>query len=489
MPRFDTSKARRTRADPPARVRSSAEPRARGPLFRRPPRPATGAGSADARRSTPRPSRPVGHPAGGEHDERVSQFCASKGILTDMIQRAYPLRFYPTPAQAALLATSFGATRWVWNAALAWRSTAYRQEGERVTGVDFSRELSWLKPLEPSPWLRAVPSSVLIQALRDQDRAFANFFAKRARYPRFKKRRHAAAMRFQLDQRVVANAYRAGTWLRLPGLGALDRRWSRVPGGIPKRVTVRRDADGRSFVAFMVKEALAPTTPSERGVGVDVGLKDLIVTSDGRKSGNPRPLRRYQRRLTLAQRRLSRQQRGSRRWQRQRQRVARRHSRVSDARRDFLHQQTTALVNAQGVIAIEDLSVKGLARSRLAKSMHDAALGELRRQITYKCQWHGRVLRQADRFAPTSKACSRCGAVQAAMPLRIRDWTCPAGGAVHDRDVNAAVNVLRFATAGSAERHAHRGRTIPSAGCQGAAGRQAPDEVRTQPAGAAAGHG
>ena len=254
-----------------------------------------------------------------------------------MIQRGYQFRLVPTPAQAAQLATYFGATRWVWNAALAWRSTAYRQDGESVTGVDFSRELSWLKQLEPYPWWRAVPATVLTQALRDQDRAYANFFAKRARYPRFKKRWPAAAIRFQLDQRVVANAYRAGEFLRLPGLGALNLRWSRVPGGIPKRVTVQRDADGRYFVAFMVEEALAPAPPNAGDVGVDVGLKDLVITRDGRKSGNPRPLRRYQRRLKMAQRRLSRQQQGSPRWQRQRQRVARLHRRVSDARRDFLH--------------------------------------------------------------------------------------------------------------------------------------------------------
>lgn len=406
-----------------------------------------------------------------------------------MIQRSYQFRFYPTHTQTALLGRYFGASRWVWNASLAWRSVAYKTDGDRVTAINFSRELTWLKTLDPYQWLKEVPAMVLIQTLRDQDRAFSNFFEKRARYPRFKKRRHAATVRFQMDQRKVAGTYRAGEFLKLPGLGAVDVRWSRIPGGIPKMVTVRSDACGRFFVAFMVEENIEPIATSGKSVGIDVGLKDVIVTSDGRKSGNPRYLRRYQRRLKMAQRRLSRKQTGSNRWHKQRKRVARIHARIGDARKDFLHKQTTALVRDHGLIAIEDLCVKGLTRTRLAKSMSDAALGKLRRQIEYKCQWHGRVLMVSDRFAPTSKTCSSCGTVQAKMPLQIREWTCPDCGAIHDRDVNAAVNVLMFATGGWPGRHAHRGRTTPSAGCHTAAGKLAPNEMRTNPKCAGVGHG
>lgn len=410
-------------------------------------------------------------------------------MSTKTVHRSYQFMFYPTPMQAVLLAQFFGAARWVWNSALAWRSHWFKELGEKVTGVDFSRELTWLKKLEPLAWLASVPATVLVQTLRDQDRAFANFFGKRARYPRFKRRSHGASIRFQLDQRVVLNMYRAGEFLKLPGLGVLDVRWSRVPGGVPKMVTVRRDACGRYFVAFMVEEAIQQAPVSTQGVGIDVGLKDVIITSAGQKSGNPRYLRRYQRRLKMAQRRLSRKQKGSNRWHRQRRRVARIHARTKDARQDFLHKQTTALVRDNGVIAIEDLCVKGLIRTRLAKSMSDAALGELRRQLEYKCQWHGRVLLVADRFAPTSKTCSSCGTVQAEMPLRIRDWTCPDCGAVHDRDVNAAVNVLRFATGGEPGGHARGGWAIPSAGVDGDPGVLAPDEARTNLACAGAGHG
>lgn len=234
-----------------------------------------------------------------------------------MIQRSHQFRFYPTEAQAKTLGQCFGAARWVWNTALAWRSAAYKSDGEHVTGVDFSRELTWLKTLEPYAWLRDVPATVFAQTLRDQDRAFANFFAKRARYPRFKKRRAAASIRYQIDQRIVMNVYRAGDMLKLPGLGALDIRWSRVPGGAPKMVTVRVDACGRWFVSFMVEEHIEPLPASASGVGVDLGVNDIVTTSDGRKSGNPRHLKRYRRRLKLAQRRLSRKRKGSNRWRKQ----------------------------------------------------------------------------------------------------------------------------------------------------------------------------
>ena len=271
-------------------------------------------------------------------------------------------------------------------------------------------------------------------------------------------------------------------------------------------VTVRRDACGRYFAAFMVEEEITQAEPSTKSVGIDVGTHDVFVTSDGAKSGNPRHLKRYQRRLKLAQRRLSRKRKGSGRWNRQRQRVARLHAKVGDTRKDWLHKQTTALVRAHGAIAMEDLNVRGMTASAkgtvdapgkkvaqkagLNRSILDASFGELRRQLEYKCQWHGRVLLVADRFAPTSKTCSRCGTVQADMPLQIRDWTCPDCGAVHDRDVNAAVNVLKFATAGnSAERHARGGWTIPSTEAYASPGMLAPSEARTKPACAGAGHG
>lgn len=366
-----------------------------------------------------------------------------------MVMRSNKFRFYPTAEQEAMLRQMFGAARWVWNTSLAYRTHAYKAEGAKVTGVDFSRDLTFLKKLEPFAWLNDVPSTVLVQTLRDQDRAFANFFAKRARYPKFKKRRHAQSIRFQLDPRVVMNQFRDGERLSLPKLGPLNVRWSRKIGGIPKMVTVIRDAAGRYFVSMMAETAIQPMPQKTNAVGLDFGLKDLVITSDGWKSGNPRHLRQAERKLKRAQRALSRKTPGSQRRKAAVARVARLHAKVADTRSDWLHQCTTALVRAYGVIAIEDLNVKGMARGPLSKSIGDAGLSELRRQLTYKAKWYGRKLFVIDRWMPTTKACSACGKVLETLPLSVRTWTCPNCGADHNRDTNAARNILASATQGS----------------------------------------
>jgi putative transposase len=380
------------------------------------------------------------------------------------VQRSYRLRICPTPAQAQRLARDFGCARWVWNACLAWRCNLYRAERVSVTGVDFSRELTFLKRLPGYEWLAEAPATVLAQKLRDQDRAFVNFFEHRARFPRFKKKRHAQSIRYQLDQRIVAGLYRPGELLKLPKLGALKVRWSRLPAGIPKLVTVSRDAAGRYFASFMVEEKVQPLPEKPNGVGVDLGVKHVAVTSDGERFGDVRPLRRIRRRLKHAQRLLARKRKGSGNWHRQRQCVARLHARLADARRELLHQTSHRLIAGAGLIAIEDLNVKGMSASAkgtlarpgrkvkqkagLNRAIREAGFGELRRQLTYKAEWHGRVLVVADRFAPSSKTCSHCGHVLADLPLSVRAWSCPICGAEHDRDVNAARNLLGWATGG-----------------------------------------
>jgi putative transposase len=366
-----------------------------------------------------------------------------------MTQKSHKFRIEPTAAQRAQLAVEFGHARWAWNTCLAWRIAAYRLDGESLTGVDFSRDLTWLKGFPGYEWLNDATAGVLVQKLRDQDRAFANFFAGRAKFPSFKKKSHAQSIRYQLDQRVVAGMYRPGALLKLPKLGALKVRWSRVPGGIPKMVTLGKDALGRYFVSFMCEEQVIALPPKTNAVGIDLGVKDVTVTSDGQKSGNPRHLRRYLRKLKLEGRKLSRKRKGSARWHRQRIRVAKVHAKVAATRADFLHKTTTALIRENGLLAIEDLNAKGMMANRaLAQAIGDVGMGELRRQLEYKADWYGRDLAVIDRWEPTSKVCSACGHKMAQMPLKIRDWTCPECGAAHDRDVNAAKCVLQAAMVG-----------------------------------------
>jgi len=371
-----------------------------------------------------------------------------------MAQRSYKYRIYPNAAQRQQLAREFGCARFVWNTCLAWRSDAYKR-GEKVTAVDFSRELTQLKKLEPYTWLNEVSSVTLVQKLRDQDRAFSNFFAKRAKYPRFKKRSHAQSVRYQIDQRIAVNLYRAGELLKLPKLGPLKVRWSRIPEGIPKMVTLSMDAAGRYFASFSVEQSIeAYPQKTNAAVGLDFGVKDVVVTSDGWKSGNPRHLRKLLRRLKHEQRIQSRRKKGSNRWHAQRIRVARLHARIADARRDWLHKLSTMLVREHGFIAIEDLHVRGMMRNRcLAQAIGDVGMSELRRQLEFKSAWHGRVIEAVNRFAPTSKTCSACGLVLDKLPLSVREWHCECG-AIHDRDVNAARNILMFSTAGNAGTYA-----------------------------------
>jgi len=369
-----------------------------------------------------------------------------------MVIRAYRLRFYPNAAQRQQLAVDFGCARWVWNAALDARGLAYRALGRSENHVSLGKAITELKQDPDYAWLKDANSTVLTQTLLDQDKAFQNFFEDRAEYPQFKKKQGPQSVRYQLDQRHIGRTFNAESGLlKLPKLGALKLRWSRAVEGTPKMVTVSRDACGRYFVAFGCEVEIQPLPPRLNSIGVDVGVKDVVVTSDGFKSGAPKYTYRYARRLKLAQRRLKRKRRGSNRYQKQQQRIARIHVRIADSRRDFLHQTSTKLVNENQVICLEDLNIKGMLRNRcLSKAVADSGLSELRRQIEYKAQWYGRDIVVIDRWAPSSKTCSACGSVQAEMPLKVRVWTCPDCGMAHDRDVNAAKNILFFGTAGSA---------------------------------------
>ena len=373
-------------------------------------------------------------------------------------QRAYQFRFYPTPVQQRQLAIEFGHARFVWNWALDTRTKADKESGESLNNISLSRKLTVLKKTE-CPWLSEATAGCHTQKLRDQDTAFKNFFSGRAKYPRFKKRHHTQSVRYQLDQRHVAKTFNAESKrLILPKLGALKLKWSQTVPGIPKMVTVSKDPAGRYFVSLACEVAMAPLPVRRNAVGVDVGVKDVAVTSEGWKSGAPTFTYHDARQLRLAQRQLSKKRKGSHRRRVQQQRVARIHARIKDGRRDFLHKLSHKLINESQVICLEDLNIKGMLRNRrLSKAVADVGVFELRRQIDYKAKWYGRDVLFVDRWAPTSKTCSECSAYQSEMPLNIRAWTCPDCGTRHDREINAAKKVLFMGTAGSAGTEKARG--------------------------------
>ena len=372
-----------------------------------------------------------------------ASFCYSFHVVSAI---SYKFRLYPNADQRQRLAVDFGCARWAWNAALETRSFCYRALGRSVSGIDCSRAITELKADPAYAWLKDASSTVIGQALRDQDRAFANFYAKRAGYPKFKKKRGAQSVRYQLDQRQIGRMFDAETrLLKLPKLGALKLRWSREVGGIPKMVTVSRDACGRYFAAFGCAVEIRPLPAKTSAIGIDYGIKDIAVTSEGWKSGNPKPLYQKTRKLKSAQRRLSRKTKGSNRRKAQQKRVARLHARVADARQDALHQLSWTLIREHQALCLQPHNVKGMmANHKLARATGDAGLGELTRQLRYKATWYGRDLFEIGRWTRTTGVCPDCGAIGPKLGLSIRRWRCECGAA-HDRDVASARVIKRVA--------------------------------------------
>lgn len=351
------------------------------------------------------------------------------------VTRSYRIRAYLNPAQQRMFLEWTGAAKWLWNQSLHIRSTAWREEKRRVTSIDVDKLLTQYR--KTRPWLQATPSTCMTQVLRDQDAAFRNFFAKRAKYPKPWKRPRMS-LRFQ---DISAVKWASGV-LSLPKLGALKLA-ENFPGlPRPSTVTLIRDPCGRWHVSFCAEVDTKPLPETGRVIGVDLGVSVLATLSSGEKIENPKKLASRLRYLRQQQRALCRKQKGSKRREKQRLRVARCHAAVRNQRSYAMHQITTRLVREFDVIAIEDLNVRGmLANKKLARHVSDAAFREFRRQLEYKCQWYGRQLVVADRWFPSSKTCSVCGAIQESMPLSVRHWTCGCGAA-HDRDVNAAQNIL-----------------------------------------------
>jgi putative transposase len=343
-----------------------------------------------------------------------------------------------------VLNRTFGCVRVVWNRTLAARQQRYAAGGAATSYAQTGRALTAMKKDPGLAFLSEVSSVPLQQALRHQHRAFAAFFAHRARCPQFKSRRARQSAHYTRS----AFSVRAGA-LRLAKMdGPLRFTWSwpdvDVTSLNPTMVVVSREPDGRWYVTFTIDTQLPePLPPVRRAVGVDLGISYFAVTSAEEKVANPRLLERKARNLARYQRRLARCQTGSANRAKAKAKVARAHRKVGNARRDFLHRASTRLVRGNDVIVIEDLAVNNMVRNRhLARVISDCGWGEFRRQLEYKCQRYGRRLVVIDPWYPSSKTCSACGHLLAELCLATRQWTCPSCGARHDRDVNAAKNIL-----------------------------------------------
>ncbi|WP_406128888.1 transposase [Streptomyces canus] len=363
-------------------------------------------------------------------------------MTVNHVKRAFKYRFYPTDAQAAELARTFGCVRKVYNMALAARIQAWTRQ-ERVNYNQTSAMLTAWKKTEELAYLNDVSSVPLQQTLRHLQVAFTNFFGKRAKYPRFKSRKKS---RKSAEYTTSGFRFRNGQLTLAKMSEPLDIAWSRAlpEGASPSTVTVSLDAAGRWFVSLLCEDpSIKPLPATDTAVGIDVGLDHLLTLSTGEKIANPRHERRDRARLAKAQRELARKAEGEgANRAKARRKAARIHARITDRRRDGLHKLTSKLVRENQTLVIEDLTVRNMVKNRsLARAISDAAWSEFRSMLEYKAAWYGREVIAVDRWFPSSKLCSACGALQDKMPLSVRTWTCDCG-TTHDRDVNAAQNLL-----------------------------------------------
>ncbi|WP_330271252.1 transposase [Lentzea sp. NBC_00516] len=360
------------------------------------------------------------------------------------MRTAYKCRAYPTPEQAAVLSRTLGCVRLVWNKTLGERTRRYRNKNASTSYRETSATLTTWRRSEELTFLSEVSCVPLQQTLRHQQTAFQNFFSGRTRHPRFKSRTGRQSAHYTRS----AFRMRDGSLILAKTSAPLRFMWSfdlvDVTELNPTMVMVSREPDGRWYVSFAVDvpEPAVPQ-PANRAIGLDLGLAPFLTTSNGVQIANPRNLTRKARSLARYQRRLARCQRGSNNRHKAKAKVARAHRKVRNARQDFLHRTSTALVQSADLIAIEDLNVTGMVRNRrLSRAISDAGWGEFRRQLEYKCERTGRSLVVIDRWYPSSKTCSNCGHLLAELKLSARHWTCPSCRTRHDRDFNAAKNIL-----------------------------------------------
>jgi putative transposase len=362
-----------------------------------------------------------------------------------VVQVRYRYRAYPTAAQQQKLARTFGCARVVFNDALRLRDELYAA-GEKLSDSEIqTRVITEAKRTVEREWLNEVASVALVQACQDARRAYRNWFdsmsgkrkGRRIGKPRFRKKANQQSVRLTRNGFAVRGSGR----VYLAKIGDVRVRWSRQLLSEPSSVTVIREPDGRYYLSFVVERQPRPLPIIEHETGIDLGLDRLAVTSDGEIIANPRFLRKRLRKLAYLQRTASRKQKGSANRRKANKRVSAQHRKVRNARLDHAHKTALRLIRDNQAVYAEDLAVSGLARTRLAKSVHDAGWSQLLRLLAEKADYYGRTFYQIGPFVPSSQICSACGRLDGPKPLSVRSWKCSCG-AVHDRDVNAAQNIL-----------------------------------------------
>ena len=359
-----------------------------------------------------------------------------------MAEKSYKYRIYPNKKQQELIRKTFGCTRYVYNYYLDKRKKLYETDKTTYTYVKCAKDLTQLK--KEFEWLKEVDSVGLQTSLKDLDVAYKNFFSGSAGYPKFKSRKN----RHQSYRTSFTNNNIAfmNKHIKLPKLGLVKVRDKQVPQGRILNATISQEPDGRFYCSLCCTDVSFVQLPkTNQFVGIDLGLVDFAIFSDGIKIENPRFFEKSEKKLAKLQRDLSRKSIGSNRWNKARVKVAKLHKHISNQRKDFLQKLTTSIVRKYDIICIEDLDVKSMKETELTirnKRVSDVSWSEFRRQLTYKSTWYGRALSVVDRYYPSSQICHYCGHIDGKKAETIRFWVCPKCNSKLDRDVNASINIL-----------------------------------------------
>ena len=361
-----------------------------------------------------------------------------------MILKAYKYRIYPDDKQTDQINRTFGCCRFVYNTMLAYRKSMYEEQHISVSRIDCNNYCNRVMK-DQYPWLREVDKFALTNAIYNMDSAYQKFFKEHAGYPRFK-RKHDSRKSYttNMSNKNIEINFEED-WIKLPYLKRVKARLHRSFTGKVKRATVSRTPTGKFFVSILVETEQEKLPHIDKAVGIDVGIKGLCITSDGKVYENPKAYIRYQEKLVRLQRQLAHKEKGSANYNKTKRKIALCHEKIANIRRDCLHKVSSELVSENQVIVTEDLRVKNmLGNHNLSKHIADASWGELFRQLEYKSAWNGRQYIQVSTFFASSQMCGNCGYQNRDVKnLSIRKWTCPVCGTYHDRDVNAARNILR----------------------------------------------